>query len=88
MSNAPLAVQAFDQASLPQNVGSSNDKTTWLVTNDEKKNYDAIFRAWDTESTGFIDGTVSLEVFGQSGLPQSDLSQIWCASRNPQNVFV
>ena len=43
----------------------------------EKKQYDQIFRAWDTQGTGFISGQTALEVFGQSGLDRNDLAKIW-----------
>ena len=43
----------------------------------EKKQYDKIFRAWDTSSSGFISGETALQVFGQSGLGKNDLALIW-----------
>ncbi|SCZ92877.1 BZ3500_MvSof-1268-A1-R1_C065g00317 [Microbotryum saponariae] len=49
----------------------------WALTKDEKKRYDQIFRAWDQQGTGFIEGRVSKEVFGQAGLDQNDLMSIW-----------
>lgn len=49
----------------------------WALTKDERKNYDQIFRAWDKEGTGFISGDMAREVFGQSGLGQDDMAQIW-----------
>ncbi|KZT54344.1 hypothetical protein CALCODRAFT_456827 [Calocera cornea HHB12733] len=51
--------------------------TSWALTREEKKQYDSIFRAWDTSNTGFIDGSTALEVFGQSGLSRDELAQIW-----------
>lgn len=50
----------------------------WTLSKQEKKDYDQIFRAWDTKGDGFIDGTMAREVFGQSGLDQDGLMKIWC----------
>ncbi|KAG8943721.1 hypothetical protein FRC04_002553 [Tulasnella sp. 424] len=59
-----------------QNVGGG-PKISWALTKDERKSYDNIFRAWDPQGTGFVSGKTALEVFGQSGLSQDDLSKIW-----------
>jgi actin cytoskeleton-regulatory complex protein PAN1 len=58
-------------------LGTSSPKLSWALTKNEKKSYDAIFRAWDTQGTGFINGQTALEVFGQSGLDKNDLAKIW-----------
>ena len=52
-------------------------KVPWKLSRDEKRNYDQLFRAWDTLSTGFISGDQSRQIFGQSGLPSDDLMMIW-----------
>lgn len=52
-------------------------KISWALSKDERKSYDNIFRAWDAQGAGFISGKAVLEVFGQSGLSQDDLSKIW-----------
>ncbi|KAG8932121.1 hypothetical protein FRC01_000235 [Tulasnella sp. 417] len=59
-----------------QNVGGG-PKISWALSKEERKSYDNIFRAWDTQGAGFISGKAALEVFGQSGLSQDDLSKIW-----------
>jgi hypothetical protein len=70
--------QSFQQHNQAQR-GTVAPKVPWALSKAEKKNYDAIFRAWDSQSTGFISGQVALEVFGQSGLDKQDLARIWYA---------
>jgi hypothetical protein len=64
-----------------QNTGSR----PWLVTPQEKAQYDSIFRLWDPQGTGFIPGIIlslmlgdrARQVFMQSGLPDAMLAHIW-----------
>ncbi|RFU24150.1 hypothetical protein B7463_g12188, partial [Scytalidium lignicola] len=56
---------------------SGNAVIPWAVTKDEKTRYDSLFRAWDGFNKGFIGGDVAIEVFGQSGLPKTDLERVW-----------
>jgi actin cytoskeleton-regulatory complex protein PAN1 len=69
--------QSFQQHNQQQR-GTAAPKIPWALSKDERKNYDQIFRAWDTSSSGFISGETASEVFGQSGLDRNDLAQIWC----------
>lgn len=69
--------QSFQQQNQAQ-TGQAAVPIPWALTADEKKRYDQIFRAWDQQGTGFIEGRVSKEVFGQAGLDQNDLMAIWC----------
>lgn len=59
------------------NQESTTPRMSWALTKAEKKNYDQIFRAWDSSSTGYISGQTALEVFGQSGLDKNSLAKIW-----------
>jgi actin cytoskeleton-regulatory complex protein PAN1 len=68
--------QSFQQHNQAQR-GTVAPKISWALSKAEKKNYDSIFRAWDTQGTGFINGQTALEVFGQSGLDKNDLAKIW-----------
>jgi hypothetical protein len=61
---------------------AGNATVPWAVTKDEKKIYDQLFKAWDGFGKGFIGGDVAIEVFGQSGLPKSDLEAIWTLADN------
>ncbi|KAG1831681.1 hypothetical protein DFJ58DRAFT_244125 [Suillus subalutaceus] len=72
---APLAAppQQHNQA---RGIGST-PKIPWTLSRAEKKQYDQIYRAWDTQGTGFISGQTALEVFGQSGIDKNDLARIW-----------
>ncbi|KAJ7500362.1 hypothetical protein B0H11DRAFT_1908822 [Mycena galericulata] len=60
-----------------QQVQAQKPRISWALGKAEKKSYDAIFRAWDAQNTGFISGQTALEVFGQSGLGKDDLARIW-----------
>ncbi|KAL1409575.1 hypothetical protein Q8F55_003566 [Vanrija albida] len=62
---------------LLQNPAANTPKIPWVLTRQEKKDYDQIFRAWDTKGEGFISGGMAQEVFGQAGLGQEDLMKIW-----------
>jgi hypothetical protein len=62
---------------MTQNKSIKTPKIPWVLTKDEKKNYDQIFRAWDQSGSGFISGEVAQEVFGQSGLSRDDMAKIW-----------
>ncbi|KAF9481352.1 hypothetical protein BDN70DRAFT_912316 [Pholiota conissans] len=57
--------------------GTTQQQIPWALSKAEKKNYNNIFRSWDAQNTGFINGTTALEVFGASGLPKDDLARIW-----------
>ncbi len=57
--------------------GTASPKIPWTLSRAEKKNYDSIFRAWDANGTGYIDGQMAFEVFGQSGLEKNDLAKVW-----------
>ncbi|OCH86200.1 hypothetical protein OBBRIDRAFT_797422 [Obba rivulosa] len=72
----PSLQQSFQQHNQAQR-GSATPKVPWALSKGEKKSYDQIFRAWDTQGTGFISGQTALEVFGQSGLDKNDLAKIW-----------
>ncbi|KAI8886306.1 hypothetical protein K501DRAFT_244246 [Backusella circina FSU 941] len=63
---------------------SSSVKIPWAVTDEEKKQYTKIFRAWDKERKGVLSGEVAKEIFSQSGLAQNVLVQIWNLS-DPHN---
>lgn len=75
----------FGGASLQQSIaqhnesqrGSSTVPIPWALSKQERKQYDQIFRAWDSSASGFLDGKKALEVFGASGLDQNDLAKIW-----------
>ncbi|EJU05869.1 hypothetical protein DACRYDRAFT_113893 [Dacryopinax primogenitus] len=72
-----FAAPALPQLPQPTGAPQAAKPTSWALTREEKKQYDSIFRAWDTSNTGFIDGSTALEVFGQSGLSRDELAQIW-----------
>ncbi|KDE02848.1 hypothetical protein MVLG_06638 [Microbotryum lychnidis-dioicae p1A1 Lamole] len=74
--NGASLAQTFQQRNQAQ-TGHADVPIPWALTKDEKKRYDQIFRAWDQQGTGFIEGRVSKEVFGQAGLDQNDLMSIW-----------
>lgn len=63
-------------------------KNSWALSKAEKKQYDQIFRAWDAQGTGFINGQTALEVFGQSSLERNDLARIWSVSTFATGILV
>nr|XP_018264468.1 multidomain RhoGEF [Kwoniella dejecticola CBS 10117]OBR86626.1 multidomain RhoGEF [Kwoniella dejecticola CBS 10117] len=77
--NQPQTQQPLTQSfqSLLQNPSVNTPKVPWTLSRQEKKDYDQIFRAWDTKGDGFITGEMAREVFGQSGLDQDNLMKIW-----------
>jgi actin cytoskeleton-regulatory complex protein PAN1 len=75
-----LALQQSIQQHNQSQRGTMAPKIPWALSRAEKKQYDQIFRVWDAQGTGFIDGSTALQVFGQSGLPQNDMARIWYVS--------
>ena len=49
----------------------------WLVTPQEKAQFDSIFATVDTSRTGLISGEQAVEFFMQAQLPEETLAQIW-----------
>lgn len=73
--NAPLTLNFKSLLSDP---AVRTPKVPWVLSKQEKKDYDQIFRAWTGGSGGgFIEGAMAQEVFGQSGLGRDDLMKIW-----------
>lgn len=67
-------------------IGVKNDKpaavngevqTPWIVTAEEKKQYDALFKLTDVDQDGFVSGNEIKSVFLQSGVAQPVLANIW-----------
>ncbi len=54
----------------------------WALSKAEKKQYDSIFRTWDSANSGFISGDIATQVFGQSGLERNDLAKIWLVTKD------
>ncbi|KAK0492066.1 hypothetical protein EDD18DRAFT_1080080 [Armillaria luteobubalina] len=72
-----LSLQQSFQQHNQEVKGTAAPRVPWALSKQEKKNYDNIFRAWDTHGDGFISGQTALDVFGQSGLSKDDLARIW-----------
>lgn len=72
-----LSLQQSFQQHNQEVKGTATPRVPWTLSKAEKKSYDQIFRAWDTTSSGFIDGRTAIEVFGQSGIDRNDLARIW-----------
>ena len=49
----------------------------WDVTPDSKAASDRFFEGLDTGRKGFIEGDIAVPFLMQSGLPESDLAQVW-----------
>lgn len=72
-----LSLQQSFQQHNQEVKGTTAPRVPWTLSKAEKKSYDQIFRAWDTSSSGFVDGKTAIEVFGQSGLDRNDLARVW-----------
>ncbi|KAI8903624.1 hypothetical protein EDD86DRAFT_214877 [Gorgonomyces haynaldii] len=67
---------------VPQQTGMMYPQTgmtqvQWAISQQEKTRYDEIFRTYDPQNTGFIDGSRAQIVFAQSGLREGMLAHIW-----------
>jgi hypothetical protein len=51
--------------------------SSWAISPEEKAKYDAIFKAWDMGSTGYVTSDRARQIFSQSGLSPSILNHIW-----------
>ncbi|KAF2836967.1 hypothetical protein M501DRAFT_1018373 [Patellaria atrata CBS 101060] len=49
----------------------------WLITPNEKNQYDNLFNKVDTEGRGYITGEQAVSFFSDSGLPEDILASIW-----------
>lgn len=59
------------------NAKQSGATSTWAISSSAKAAYDDIFRAWDVTRSGYVGGDKARAIFGNSGLPDSDLFHIW-----------
>ena len=78
-SDAPTPPLSQTFQTLLSNPSIKTPKVPWTLSRQEKKDYDQIFRAWDTDGDGFMTGETAREVFGQAGLHQDSLMKIWYA---------
>ncbi|KAF8328868.1 uncharacterized protein EI90DRAFT_3125615 [Cantharellus anzutake] len=79
-SGGPPSSQSLQQPSQQHNQaqrGTSTSKAPWVLSKEERKDYDQIFYTWDLSNSGFIDRGTATEVFSQSGLDRNALAQIW-----------
>ena len=49
----------------------------WLISSQDKAQYDSIYATVDTEKQGYITGDQAVSFFSNSRLPENDLAQIW-----------
>ncbi|KAG7833229.1 hypothetical protein KL943_004094 [Ogataea angusta] len=57
--------------------GNAASNVTWAITKQEKLIYDNIFKKWDTDRKGYVEGSTAITVFGKSGLNRQELEKIW-----------
>lgn len=60
--------------------GNNAENLTWAISKQEKVIYDDIFKQWDKERNGYVNGDVAIDVFSKSGLAFADLESIWTLS--------
>ncbi|KAJ1726684.1 actin organization and endocytosis protein [Coemansia biformis] len=69
--------QSFHQSMLGSQTSEQQPQHQWAINAQERAQYEAIFRQWDSARTGAIKGAQAREVFAQSSLPQHELAKIW-----------
>ena len=79
---APTAPRLFSNQGIssPQRVGFQQPMGTgdqWLVTGQDKAQFDSIFATVDTQNRGFVTGDQAVTFFSNSRLPEEALAQIW-----------
>ncbi|EKV09667.1 hypothetical protein PDIP_63470 [Penicillium digitatum Pd1] len=70
----------MNQANRPPFVGSLSAQATggdWLITPQEKAQFDSIFETVDTAKLGLITGDQAVAFFMKAQLPEETLAQIW-----------
>lgn len=55
----------------------SSTSSKWAITPAEKSQSDSIFKIWDPNNVGFVDGERARNIFGSSGLSDAMLAHIW-----------
>ncbi|KAJ3139972.1 Intersectin 1 (SH3 domain protein) [Geranomyces variabilis] len=63
------------QAPIAPSVTGTN--RNWAIDAVEKAQYDRIFKVWDPQNSGYIDGERARNIFSQSGIPDGLLMHIW-----------
>ena len=66
--------QSPQGASFPQSVRTGEP---WLITPEDKSQFDSIFTTVDTYNKGFVTGEQAVGFFSNSRLPEEALAQIW-----------
>lgn len=74
-TQSPLARPPVQATSMPQSAQTTG--TPWLITQQEKANYDQFFATVDTAGRGIITGEQAVQFFSNSGLPEDTLATIW-----------
>ncbi|KAJ7577368.1 hypothetical protein C8J56DRAFT_366523 [Mycena floridula] len=65
------------QQSLRTKHRNRRHSSVWMMSAEEMKSYEEIFRAWDIQKSGFLGYEFAMEAFRISGLAQEDLVRIW-----------
>ncbi|KAL1958355.1 hypothetical protein VTO42DRAFT_4672 [Malbranchea cinnamomea] len=71
-TQSPLNRSQFPSNLQPQTTGGD-----WLITPQEKAQFDAVFATVDRGKTGFINGDQAVGFFSNAQLPEETLAQIW-----------
>lgn len=75
-TQSPLSRQSpFPSALSPQGTGMGAGD--WLVTSQDKTQFDTIFSSIDRANTGYIAGDLAVDFFSRARLPEDTLAQIW-----------
>ena len=71
----PQSPIARQQVSTPLSTQSTGEP--WLVTAADKAKFDNIFSGIDRSGSGYLSGEQAVGFFGNAGLPEETLAQIW-----------
>ncbi|KAJ3270432.1 Intersectin 1 (SH3 domain protein) [Terramyces sp. JEL0728] len=67
----------FNNHNQMRNLMATPVSNQWAVSLQEKQQYEAIFKSFDPEGTGFLSGDRAIAVFAQSQLRENMLAHIW-----------
>ena len=77
-TSSPLARPPYGSPAVSQSTTVGPQHTgDWLISNQDKAQYDSIYATVDTENNGYITGDQAVSFFSNSRLSENDLAQIW-----------
>lgn len=72
-TQSPLSRQQYPSTQSPETAAGSD----WLISPQEKAQFDSVFATVDKSKTGYINGDQAVGFFTNAQLPEETLAQIW-----------